>query len=173
MAKVTPKKLDPKDGKWVTINGNHIFIKTGQTVQQALNETVSHHKAEYEEKTRARQEEKHEAAKRELGKLMSAARNGETRGTTEKQRQKAGKEAQKKYYESLSPKNHKEELQRDVWNTMTSYWHSGHGIDGRNGKTFAKKLVEKGYTRKEIWDEFDRQIDEYFATWVSWSLDDD
>jgi hypothetical protein len=30
------EKEELKDGKWVTINGNHIFIKDGQTVEEAM-----------------------------------------------------------------------------------------------------------------------------------------
>lgn len=33
---MSDKKEEKKDGKWVTINGNHIFIKDGQTVEEAM-----------------------------------------------------------------------------------------------------------------------------------------
>lgn len=198
MAKVTPKKLDPKDGKWVTINGNHIFIKTGQTVQQALNETVGHHKAAYEKQS---QEKRHAKASKRLKDMMSESnwkndgpkgewtfskkhskrifvRDGESEESAmrsyekyraeEKAQQKKGEQAQRDYYESLSPKDSKEQLQKDVWSTMTSYWHEHSGMPDRKSSSFVKALTQKGYTEKEILDEFERQMDEHLATfgWV-------
>lgn len=164
MAKVTPKKLDPKDGKWVTINGNHIFIKTGQTVQQALNETVGRHKAEYESQESSKTSARHEKAKKKLDELLEKGQRfyEENKGNMKDERgfnkrsisYEEAWAAQRDYYSTMNPKTREEQVRKDVFliledgvrhkkfETQKAFYEAS--------KSANKIIAQKGYGDREM-----------------------